>query len=62
MQTGQLTRVLTLDPALPMALLDAVLTATEHALVELGATRIWVDRTTPGMEVMAELPMPGGPA
>lgn len=56
MDSGQLTRVLTLDSSLPMALMDRILTVTEEALVELGATRIWLERSTPGMSVMAEIP------
>jgi hypothetical protein len=48
--------VVSLARGLPIAVVDDILTATEEALVRLGATRVWVDPAQPGLAVMAELP------
>jgi hypothetical protein len=46
--------VATLPANLPHDLMDALLTATEGALLGLGASRIWVDPHVPGCAIMAE--------
>ena len=51
--------VLTLSDAVPVSLLDRVLTATEQALHEAGAEQIWITRQARTLTVMAELPADG---
>lgn len=48
--------VVTVAEGLPLPVFDATMTAIERALVDLGATRIWVDGTRPLFAVMAEFP------
>jgi hypothetical protein len=50
--------ILTLNPNLPFALVDRILTAAETALTDGGAARVWVDPDTRAIAVMAELPDP----
>jgi hypothetical protein len=52
--------ILTLNPNLPFALVDRILTAAEAALTDGGASRMWVDPNTHEIAVMAELPGPPG--
>jgi hypothetical protein len=49
--------IFTLAPNLPFALVDRILTATETALTDGGAARVWVDPHTRDIAVMAELPV-----
>jgi hypothetical protein len=48
--------VLTVSESLPAPILDRVLTATEEALLEAGASRIWLTPGSVALTVMAELP------
>jgi hypothetical protein len=50
--------ILTLNPNLPLALVDRILTAAEAALTDGGVSRMWVDPDTREIAVMAELPDP----
>ena len=52
----QIVHVLTVVPTLPVVMLDDMLTSLEKALVEMGATRIWIDPERPALAIMAELP------
>jgi hypothetical protein len=49
--------VLTMPLNLPLTVLDRVLLGVETALVELGATAVWIDPDRPALAVMAELPL-----
>ena len=51
--------VLTLSRSVPAPVLDAVLTATEQALEDAGAERIWLAHGSADVVVMAELPVGG---
>ena len=51
--------VVTVAEDLPLPVFDMTMTAIERALLDLGATRIWVDGTRPLFAVMAEFPDPG---
>ncbi len=53
MEAGQ--HILTLNPDLPFALVDRILTAAEAALTDGGVSRIWVDPNTREIAVMADL-------
>jgi hypothetical protein len=48
--------VLTVPSTLPHRVLDQVLTAVESALLEAGATHVWVSAERPDLAVMADLP------
>jgi hypothetical protein len=52
----QIVHVLTVVPTLPVSVLDEMLTAVEKALLEMGATRIWIDPELPALAIIAELP------
>jgi hypothetical protein len=52
----QIVHILTVEPTLPVAVLDDVLTAVDKALLEIGATRVWIDPDRPALAIMAELP------
>lgn len=45
-----------MQPHLPHEVLDAVLSAVEQALSEVGATRVWLAHDAGGFAVRAELP------
>jgi hypothetical protein len=47
--------VVTVADDLPLRVFDKLMTSTEQALLDLGATRVWVDPNLPGHAVMAEL-------
>ena len=47
--------VMTVVPDLPLWLLDHVLSRTEQALVEAGASHVWIATDLPAIAVMAEL-------
>jgi hypothetical protein len=47
--------VVTVADDLPLHVFDKLMTATEHALRDLGATRVWVDPSLPPHAVMAEM-------
>jgi hypothetical protein len=47
-------RVLTVSSGLPLALLDAILTAAETALLAQGASRVWLAVGERPLTVMAE--------
>jgi hypothetical protein len=49
-------RILTISDSAPVAVLDKVLTAAEDALEAAGAQRIWVERDSMALAVMAQLP------
>ncbi|GAA2144441.1 hypothetical protein GCM10009844_18030 [Nocardioides koreensis] len=50
-------KILTLHPPLGDSTIDAILTSLETALVESGASRIWVESESyPDLTVMAEMP------
>ncbi|MBA2952408.1 hypothetical protein HZF07_01700 [Nocardioides sp. CGMCC 1.13656] len=53
-------QILTLSSSLPMGLMDEILTRTETVLQDHGASRIWIDRSQPGLTVLAEFPTAGG--
>ncbi|MVQ51570.1 hypothetical protein GON03_20520 [Nocardioides sp. MAH-18] len=40
--------------------MDEILTRTETVLQDHGASRIWIDRSQPGLTVLAEFPTAGG--
>ena len=48
--------MLTVPPYLDLKVLDGVLSAVERALLNLGASKIWVAPERPLLTVMAELP------
>lgn len=52
----QPTHVLTLNPGLPIGVMDRILTTAEQSLTEAAATRIWAERGGFGIVVMADLP------
>jgi len=54
------THVLTLSSRLPIQVLDQILTAAEESLTEAGATRVWAERSTSGVVVLADLPAASG--
>lgn len=56
----QPTHVLTLNPALPIDVMDRILTATEESLTLAGATRVWAHRSPSGTVVLADLPAVAG--
>ncbi len=47
--------VATVADDLPIDVFDTVMTSTERALLDLGATRVWVDPSLPAHAVMAEM-------
>ena len=47
--------VATVAADLPHHVFDKVMTTTERALRELGATRVWVDPSLPAFAIMAEM-------
>jgi hypothetical protein len=50
-------RIMTVSDSAPVAVLDKVLTAAEAALEAAGAQRVWVERESRALAVMAELPV-----
>ena len=48
--------VMTLPPGLQIGVLDGVLSAVEVALIDLGASNVWVAPDRPALTVMADLP------
>jgi hypothetical protein len=50
-------RILTVSESAPLAVLDKVLTAAEEALELAGARRVWIERDSSALAVMAELPV-----
>jgi hypothetical protein len=58
MRSSRCTRqVLALSAGLPVAVVDAILTATESALLRQGATGIRLDTSQPGIVVLADFPL-----
>ena len=58
-------QVLTVNRSMPSTALDRILTATEEALLALGASRIWIDTNAAPLSVMAQfadVPEPAAPA
>lgn len=56
--------MLTVPPDLHLKVLDGVLSAVEVALLQLGASKIWIAPDLPALTVMADLPdddLPLGP-
>ena len=49
--------VLTVSESVSLPVLDRVLTATEEALQDAGACRVWVERESLALTVMADLPV-----
>ena len=49
--------VLTVSESVSLPVLDRVLTATQEALHDAGACRVWVERESLALTVMAELPV-----
>jgi hypothetical protein len=47
--------VATVAADLPHHVFDQVMTSTERALLDLGATRVWVDPSLPAFAIMAEM-------
>jgi hypothetical protein len=47
--------VVTVADDLPIDIFDKVMTSTEQALLDLGATKVWVDPNLPAHAVMAEI-------
>lgn len=48
--------ILTVAANLPLPLVDRVLTATEHGLVDLGVCKFWTVRHGQDLRVLAEMP------
>ena len=62
MPSSRCTRqVLVLSAGLPTAVVDAILTATESALLHQGATGIRLDTSQPGLVVLADFPVADAP-
>ena len=49
--------IATVNPTLPLRLLDNLLSALEATLCEAGATHVWLDPELPPLAVMAAFPI-----